>query len=114
MKLTSNGIGSIHGKLYLGTAEKIPPVELIDTTGAGDAFIGAVLYGLCAEMPPEKMLPFAARVNDLLFARDRYPHSHGSEVHPNHVMVGLTTMEVDGMPAKTGSLAFTFTMKSVR
>lgn len=33
------------GKLLLGTAEKIPPSELVDTTGAGDAFIGAVLYG---------------------------------------------------------------------
>jgi len=31
--------------LYFGTAEKIPPSELIDTTGAGDAFTGAVLYG---------------------------------------------------------------------
>jgi len=31
----------------VGTAEKIPPPELVDTTGAGDAFIGAVLYGRC-------------------------------------------------------------------
>ena len=30
----------------MGTAEKIPPSEVIDTTGAGDAFIGAVLYGM--------------------------------------------------------------------
>lgn len=28
------------------TAEVLPPSELIDTTGAGDAFIGAVLYGM--------------------------------------------------------------------
>lgn len=33
------------GKLYFGTSEKIPPSELIDTTGAGDAFVGAILYG---------------------------------------------------------------------
>ncbi|KVI03823.1 Carbohydrate kinase PfkB, partial [Cynara cardunculus var. scolymus] len=31
--------------LFLGTAEKIPESELVDTTGAGDAFIGAILYG---------------------------------------------------------------------
>lgn len=30
----------------MGTVEKIPPPELVDTTGAGDAFIGAVLYGM--------------------------------------------------------------------
>ncbi|PKI76833.1 hypothetical protein CRG98_002819 [Punica granatum] len=62
VSMRAEGIGTVHGKLFLGTAEKIPPSELIDTTGAGDAFIGAVLYGLCAEMPPEKMLPFAAKV----------------------------------------------------
>ncbi|KAI3449844.1 hypothetical protein Pfo_006509 [Paulownia fortunei] len=43
-------------------SSKIPPSELVDTTGAGDAFIGAVLYALCANMPPAKMLPFAAQV----------------------------------------------------
>ncbi|KAG8389134.1 hypothetical protein BUALT_Bualt02G0197600 [Buddleja alternifolia] len=62
VKLRAKGIGTVHGRLLLGTAEKIPSSELIDTTGAGDAFIGAVLYALCANMPPEKMLPFAAQV----------------------------------------------------
>ncbi|KAK4779316.1 hypothetical protein SAY86_006844 [Trapa natans] len=62
MCLRAEGIGTVHGRLFLGTAEKIPPSELVDTTGAGDAFIGAVLYGLCANMLPEKMLPFAAKV----------------------------------------------------
>ncbi|KAE8685332.1 Receptor serine/threonine-protein kinase ALE2 isoform 1 [Hibiscus syriacus] len=61
-KLTSNGMGTVTGRLFVGTAEKIPPSELVDTTGAGDAFIGAVLYALCASMTPEKMLPFAAQV----------------------------------------------------
>ncbi|TYJ28018.1 hypothetical protein E1A91_A07G229300v1 [Gossypium mustelinum] len=61
-KLSANGIGTITGRLFVGTAEKIPPSELVDTTGAGDAFIGAVLYAVCAGMPPEKMLPFAAQV----------------------------------------------------
>ncbi|XP_019429600.1 PREDICTED: ribokinase-like [Lupinus angustifolius] len=61
-RFRADGIGSISGRLYFGTAEKIPSSELIDTTGAGDAFIGAVLYAICAKLPPEKMLPFASYV----------------------------------------------------
>ncbi|GAA0176997.1 secondary carrier transporter [Lithospermum erythrorhizon] len=41
--LRAKGIGTIGGRLLMGTAEKIPSSELVDTTGAGDAFIGAVL-----------------------------------------------------------------------
>ncbi|KAL0418596.1 UNVERIFIED_CONTAM: Myosin-8 [Sesamum radiatum] len=66
VKLHAKGIGTVGGRLLLGTAEKIPPSELVDTTGAGDSFIGAVLYALCANMPPEKMLPFAAQVELVL------------------------------------------------
>eukprot|EP00262_Sarcandra_glabra_P016803 TRINITY_DN5587_c0_g1_i3.p1 TRINITY_DN5587_c0_g1~~TRINITY_DN5587_c0_g1_i3.p1 ORF type:complete len:377 (-),score=58.93 TRINITY_DN5587_c0_g1_i3:283-1413(-) len=62
MRLSASGVGTVSGRLHLGTAEMIPPSELMDTTGAGDAFIGAIIYSICAEMPPEKMLPFAARV----------------------------------------------------
>ncbi|KAL6499557.1 hypothetical protein OROGR_027467 [Orobanche gracilis] len=62
VKMHAKGIGTVTGRLLLGTAERIPPSELVDTTGAGDSFIGAVLYALCANMPPEKMLPFAAQV----------------------------------------------------
>ncbi|XP_057426660.1 uncharacterized protein LOC130720076 isoform X2 [Lotus japonicus] len=61
-KFRAEGIGCVCGRLYIGTAEKIPPSELIDTTGAGDAFIGAVLYAICANFSPEKMLPFASYV----------------------------------------------------
>lgn len=43
--MRADGIGTVTGRLILGTAEKIPPSELVDTTGAGDAFIGATLYG---------------------------------------------------------------------
>ncbi|XP_044492508.1 ribokinase-like isoform X2 [Mangifera indica] len=78
MKLRADGIGTVSGRLFVGTAEKIPPSELIDTTGAGDAFIGAVLYAICASMPSEKMLPFAAQVAALgcraLGARTGLPH----------------------------------------
>ncbi|RZC72369.1 hypothetical protein C5167_035558 [Papaver somniferum] len=62
VSLSAKGIGAVNGRLLVGTAEKIPPSELIDTTGAGDAFIGATLYAICAGMPPEKMLPFASQV----------------------------------------------------
>ncbi|XP_042515346.1 ribokinase-like, partial [Macadamia integrifolia] len=62
IRLRADGIGKMNGRLLVGTTEKIPASELIDTTGAGDAFIGAILYAICAEIPPEKMLPFAAQV----------------------------------------------------
>lgn len=45
VRLRAEGIGTVCGRLLLGTAEKIPASEIVDTTGAGDAFIGAVLYG---------------------------------------------------------------------
>ncbi|CAL0316873.1 unnamed protein product [Lupinus luteus] len=61
-KLEAKGIGTVSGRLYIGTAETIPPSELIDTTGAGDAFIGAVLYAICAKFSPETMLCFSATV----------------------------------------------------
>ncbi|KAI4351188.1 hypothetical protein L6164_005568 [Bauhinia variegata] len=61
-KFRAEGIGTVCGRLYVGTAEKIPPSELIDTTGAGDAFIGAVLYAICANFSPSKMLRFASCV----------------------------------------------------
>ncbi|KAF8654041.1 hypothetical protein HU200_062187 [Digitaria exilis] len=78
VRISADGVGSISGTLLLGTAEVIPPDELIDTTGAGDAFIGAVLYGLCTSMPPERMLPFASQVAACscrgLGARSSLPH----------------------------------------
>lgn len=43
--MQAKGIGTVSGRMLLGTAEKIPPSALVDTTGAGDSFIGAVLYG---------------------------------------------------------------------
>lgn len=77
-RLRAAGIGTVCGRLLLGTAEKIPPAELLDTTGAGDAFIGAVVYAICADMPAETMLPFAAQVAAAncrgLGARGGLPH----------------------------------------
>ncbi len=34
----------------------------MDTTGAGDAFIGALLYGICHGLPKEQYLRLAAVV----------------------------------------------------
>ncbi|XP_015169811.1 ketohexokinase-like isoform X2 [Solanum tuberosum] len=62
-KLHAKGIGTVCGRLLVGTAEKIPFSEIVDTTGAGDAFVGAVLYSLSANFPPEKMLMFASQVD---------------------------------------------------
>ena len=36
------------------------PTEVVDTTGAGDAFHGAVLYGLYRQWAPEQTIRFAA------------------------------------------------------
>ncbi|PHU07202.1 hypothetical protein BC332_23691 [Capsicum chinense] len=84
--LHAKGIGMIIGKLLVGTAESIPQTELIDTTGAGDAFIGAVLYSICANMPQEKMLPFAAQVAAIkcrtLGARAGLPHYTDPRLSP--------------------------------
>ncbi|KAF3489774.1 hypothetical protein F2Q69_00055125 [Brassica cretica] len=54
--------GNVTGRLYIVTAEKIPSSELMDTTGAGDAFTGGLLYGLCTDMTLEETLTFASRV----------------------------------------------------
>ncbi|KAG5413244.1 hypothetical protein IGI04_000811 [Brassica rapa subsp. trilocularis] len=94
-KLKANGVGTLSGRLFLGTAEKIPPEELVDTTGAGDAFIGAVLYALCAGMPPEKMLPFATQVAACncraLGARTGLPHRTDPRLVP---FLACTTVSV--------------------
>ncbi|XP_058207540.1 uncharacterized protein LOC131320729 isoform X2 [Rhododendron vialii] len=85
-KLRANGIGTVPGRLFIGTAEKIPPSELVDTTGAGDAFIGAILYAICAGMQPEKMLPFATQVAAAscraLGARTGLPHRTDPRLAP--------------------------------
>lgn len=52
----------VDGRLLVGSAVPLTSPEVVDTTGAGDAFIGAVLYGLCAGLPLERILPLAATV----------------------------------------------------
>lgn len=52
--------------------------SVVDTTGAGDAFIGALIYGLSTAMPPDRMLRLAAVVAaakcTALGARTGLPH----------------------------------------
>lgn len=85
---SSNGetVKEITGILRVGTAETIPPSELVDTTGSGDAFIGAVLYAICTGMLQEKMLTLAAKVAGAncraLGARAGLPHHHDAKLLP--------------------------------
>lgn len=51
-----------------------------DTTGAGDSFIGSILYGLCHKMPLDKALQLGALVAacncTALGARPALPYAH--------------------------------------
>eukprot|EP00850_Spirogloea_muscicola_P010266 SM000060S19598 [mRNA] locus=s60:72424:78215:+ [translate_table: standard] len=52
----------VAGRILVGGAVSLPENDVVDTTGAGDAFIGSILYGLCAGLAPEKFLQLAAVV----------------------------------------------------
>nr|XP_024398785.1 ribokinase-like isoform X1 [Physcomitrium patens] len=52
----------IWGRFHVGTAETIPASELVDTTGAGDGFIGGVMYAILAGLSAPKMLALGATV----------------------------------------------------
>ncbi len=41
------------------------PIEVVDTTGAGDAFHGAFIYGLLQDWPVEEVVRFASAVGTL-------------------------------------------------
>lgn len=87
-RIGANGdtVKEFTGRLLIGTAETIPSSELVDTTGSGDAFIGAVLYSLCTHMSSEKMLALGAVVAGAncraLGARAGLPYSHDSKLIP--------------------------------
>ncbi|KAI5057489.1 hypothetical protein GOP47_0027504 [Adiantum capillus-veneris] len=87
-QIGANGdvVKQFSGRLLIGTAETIPASELVDTTGSGDAFIGAVLYSLCTQMSAEKMLAFGAVVAGAncraLGARGGLPYRHDSKLIP--------------------------------
>ncbi len=47
---------------WQGQTQRFPAfaVDVVDTTGAGDAFHGAFIYGLVQAWPPERIISFAA------------------------------------------------------
>lgn len=49
-------------RVYVASAAGLPPGAVADTTGAGDAFIGSLLYGLTTGLAPEAMLRLGAAV----------------------------------------------------
>lgn len=49
-------------RVMLAQAATLQKADVIDTTGAGDSFIGSVLYGLCTGMSRDKMLQLASVV----------------------------------------------------
>eukprot|EP00775_Hariotina_reticulata_P013293 gene13293-13423_t len=66
--------------VYTASAAGLPATAVADTTGAGDAFIGSVLYGLTQGMTPERILMLGAVVAackcTALGARPGLPHRH--------------------------------------
>ncbi|KAK9845779.1 hypothetical protein WJX81_002155 [Elliptochloris bilobata] len=52
--------GGVLANIFVASAAALPKGAVVDTTGAGDAFVGGLLYGLCAGLPPQRMLALAA------------------------------------------------------
>ncbi|KAE8701403.1 hypothetical protein F3Y22_tig00110548pilonHSYRG00917 [Hibiscus syriacus] len=93
-KLTSSGIGTLTGRLFVGTAEKIPPLELVDTTGAGDAFIAAVLYDTFNYFKYERLVHYSLGSHILLEIND--PLFRRSIASTIFLQVQETTLKCDG------------------
>ena len=53
---------SCAARVTASTAAQLPDGAVVDTTGAGDAFIGSVVYGLATGMPVERAVQLAAVV----------------------------------------------------
>ena len=54
--------GRVVGRVYFAGAAGLAPERVEDTTGAGDAFIGSILYALTHGLGPEQSLRLAACV----------------------------------------------------
>ncbi|KAK9811624.1 hypothetical protein WJX72_007184 [[Myrmecia] bisecta] len=56
------GDTGVYGRVTVASAADLPQDAVVDTTGAGDAFLGSMLYALCHDMPAERALRLAAVV----------------------------------------------------
>lgn len=71
-----------------------PPMEVVNATGAGDAFMGGLVYGWLQGFPPEKALPFATAASRLAIA-------HHQTINPAVTAENvLAVMERDGITVK--------------
>ena len=71
-----------------------PMDQVVNATGAGDAFMGGLAYAFLQGWPPEKTLPFAV-------AASRMAISHQSTINPGISAENvLAVMEQDGITIK--------------
>jgi fructokinase len=54
---------SIKGKNYYNSGYH---VDVVDTVGAGDSFLGSLIYQLCMESPPQQAINFACAVGAMV------------------------------------------------
>ena len=54
--------GPLVARVMLAAAVRLPKEAVADTTGAGDSFIGSVIYGLATGMPLRNILQLASVV----------------------------------------------------
>lgn len=58
--------GSTHSspvaQVFVASAAGLPAEAVADTTGAGDSFIGSVMYGITTDMSPDKIMLLGAVV----------------------------------------------------
>lgn len=64
----ARGASLLRGGVHLAEAAP-PPVVAVDATGAGDAFVGAVVVALLEGQPPERALAFACAAGALAATR---------------------------------------------
>jgi hypothetical protein len=55
-------VAPLVAQVIVASAAGLPAGAVADTTGAGDAFIGSVLYGITTGMQPQQMLQLGAAV----------------------------------------------------
>lgn len=76
----SRGTSEVHAIVTVSQAAVLPPDAVLDTTGAGDAFIGSLLYCLATGKGPRDAMKLGAVVAackcTALGARPGLPHRH--------------------------------------